>query len=257
MSAQLSFETYGQGEPVIILHGLFGSARNWRGIARKLSDHYQIFCVDLRNHGNSEHAESMEYMEMADDLRQFIQDRCLEKVAIIGHSMGGKTAMAFALEYEEIVDKLVILDIAPVQYKNEFDQLVDAMLALELSDISSMSRANDLLKPDIRDAGLRLFLLQNLTREADGFRWRINLPAIKAALPDIGAFPSFTVSTQYGGPTLFLGGETSAYIQHRDHENISSFFPEADIVSVSSADHWIHADQPQRVIEEIIRFLNN
>jgi len=255
MSVQLNFETYGQGKPVIILHGLFGSARNWRSIAKKLGNQYQVFSVDLRNHGDSEHADSMYYMEMVEDLRQFLHDRNLDKASLIGHSMGGKTAMAFALEYEEIIDKLVVLDIAPVQYKNEFEQLIDAMLGLELGEISSRNQANDLLKSGIKDGGLRLFLLQNLIHEAEGFQWRINLPAIKAALTDISAFPTFMKSSQYSGPTLFLGGEMSDYILPDYHKDIKSFFPEADIISITAADHWLHADQPQRVFEEISRFL--
>lgn len=257
MSARLNFESFGEGEPVIILHGLFGSVRNWRSIARQLARQYQVFSVDLRNHGDSEHADSMYYMEMVEDLRRFVHERHLDKASLVGHSMGGKTAMAFALEYEEIIDKLVILDIAPVQYENEFEQLIDAMLALDLDEINSREHANELLKPGVEDGGVRLFLLQNLVREADRFQWRINLPAIKQALPDIGAFPTFTVSSQYSGPTLFLGGEMSAYILPEYHDDIKSFFPAAGILSIADAAHWVHADQPGRVLEEISRFLSD
>ena len=257
MSVQLSFESFGSGKPVVILHGLFGAARNWRSFAKILAEHYQVFTVDLRNHGDSDHTDSMYYMEMAEDIRQFLHDRHLDQVSLIGHSMGGKTAMTFALENEEFVDKLVILDIAPVQYENDFEPLADAMLALDLSDISSRNQANDLLKTSIKDGSLRLFLLQNLIRVEESFHWKINLPVIKAALPDISAFPTFTLNSLYAGPTLFLGGDQSDYIRSAYHEDIRSFFPEAEIVTIENANHWLHADQPQRVFEEISRFLSN
>ncbi|MFT5133491.1 MAG: esterase [Gammaproteobacteria bacterium] len=257
MAVQLSFETFGTGKPVIIMHGLFGSARNWRSIAKQLGDEYQVFVVDLRNHGRSDHADSMYYMEMVDDIRKFLHDRHIDRVSLAGHSMGGKTAMAFALEYEEIVEKLIVLDIAPVQYTNDFDHLVDSMLALDLSIIKSRTHANDLLKTDIEDGSLRLFLLQNLIHDEQSYQWRINLPAIKAALPDIGAFPTFTLNSIYSGPTLFLSGDKSDYIQPSYHEDIKSFFPEAKIRSITNAEHWLHADQPQLVFEEISRFLND
>jgi esterase len=255
MSVQLNFESFGAGKPVIILHGLFGSARNWRSIAKELAAKYQVFTIDLRNHGDSDHADSMYYMEMVEDIRLFLHDRHLDKASLIGHSLGGKAAMAFALNYQEMLEKLIVLDIAPVQYENNFTHLVDAMLALDLTNISSRNQANDMLKPDIEDAGVRLFLLQNLFHDAQGFQWRINLPAIKAALPDISAFPTFTWSSKHSGPTLFLGGATSDYILPEYHDEIMSFFPTAQIFSITDADHWVHTDQPQRVLEEISRFL--
>ncbi len=165
-------------------------------------------------------------------------------------------AMVFALENEETVDKLLILDIAPVQYENDFEPLVEAMLALDLNEISSRNQANDLLKADIKDGNLRLFLLQNLIRTEQGFQWRINLPVIKAALPDISSFPTFTQNSLYAGPTLFLGGDLSDYIRSAYHDEIRSFFPEAEITTIARANHWLHADQPQRVFEEISRFLS-
>ena len=255
MSVRLNFKTFGEGEPVNILQGLFGSARNWRSIARKLPAKYHVFTIDLRNHGDSDHADSMYYMEMVEDIRLFLHDRHLDKASFIGHSLGGKADMAFALNYQEMLEKLIVLDIAPVQYENNFTHLVDAMLALDLTNISSRNQANDMLKADIEDAGVRLFLLQNLFHDAQGFQWRINLPAIKAALPDISAFPTFTWSSKHSGPTLFLGGDKSDYILPAYHEEIMSFFPTAQISSIADADHWVHADQPQRVLEEISRFL--
>jgi len=256
MSVRLNYETYGTGKPVIVLHGLFGAARNWRSIAKQLGQKYQIFILDMRNHGESDHADSMHYMEMIEDVRQFLHDRNLDKASLIGHSMGGKTAMVFALEYEEIIDKLIVLDIAPVQYKNKFDQLVDAMQALDLDNISSRNQANEILKTHIEDDGLRSFLLQNLVHSTEGFQWRVNLPVIKAALPDICAFPAFAVNSIYSGPTLFIGGDKSEYILPAYREDIKSFFPRTEIITIKDADHWMHTDQPQRLFEEISRFLD-
>ncbi len=255
MSVQLNFETFGSGKPILIMHGLFGSARNWRSIAKQLADKYQVFVVDLRNHGESDHADSMYYMEMVEDIKQLLHNQHLDQISLIGHSMGGKTAMAFALNYQEIVDKLIILDIAPVQYRNDFDQIIDPLLALDLSTVSSRNQANELLKTSITDGGMRLFLLQNLIHNSDGFQWRINLPAIKGALADIGAFPTFTKSTQCSDPTLFLGGDRSDYILPEFHDEIRSFFPAAQISTIIDADHWLHADQPQKVFEELSNFL--
>jgi esterase len=255
MSIKLNFETFGAGKPVIVLHGLFGSARNWRSIAKQLSETHQVFTIDLRNHGESGHSDSMYYMEMMEDIKQFLHDKHLRKVSLIGHSLGGKIAMTFALNYPEMLEKLIVLDIAPVQYDNNFELLVDAMLSLDLADISSRNQANDILRNNIEDGGVRLFLLQNLFHNSDGFQWRINLPAIKKALPDIGAFPTFTRSSEHNGPTLFLGGDRSDYIRPEYHEDILSFFPTAQISTITDAEHWLHADQPQQVLEEISRFL--
>jgi pimeloyl-ACP methyl ester carboxylesterase len=255
MSVHLNFESYGAGKPLIILHGLFGSGRNWRSVAKQLAENHQVFTVDLRNHGESDHADSMYYMEMMEDIKQFMHERRLRKASILGHSLGGKIAMTFALNYPEMLNKLMVLDIAPVQYENDFETLVDAMLALDLGNIDSRNQANDMLKAEIRDGAVRLFLLQNLFHGPQGFQWRINLQTIKSALSDIGAFPTFTRSSQYSGSTLFLGGEKSDYILPEYHEDIFSFFPGAQIASIADADHWLHADQPQRVFEEISRFL--
>jgi len=256
MSVQLNFEVYGVGKPVIILHGLFGSARNWRSMAKSLANSYTVFTIDLRNHGESAHANSMYYIEMMEDLKQFVQDQGIDKFSLLGHSLGGKVAMTFALTYQEMLDKVIILDIAPVRYQNNFRQLIDAMLALDLSRIKSRHEANDFLKPEIEEPDMRLFLLQNLYRDSNGFQWRINLSAISLSLADIGAFPTFMKSTQYLDPVLFLDGDKSDYILPEYHKDIYAFFPTAKISTINNANHWLHADQPERVLEEIVQFLD-
>ena len=211
----------------------------------------------MRNHGESGHAGSMYYMEMMEDLKQFTHQQGIDKFSLLGHSLGGKVAMAFALSYQELLDKLIILDIAPVRYNKNFRQLLDAMLSLDLSSIKSRNEANDILKSEIEEPEMRLFLLQNLYRDSDGFQWRINLPAINLSLADIGGFPTFMKSTQYLEPVLFLDGDKSDYILPEYHDDIYAFFPAARISTINNANHWLHADQPVRVLEEIVQFLDS
>ena len=255
MNVEINFEEYGQGETVVVLHGLFGSARNWRGIAKQLAEQYHVFTLDLRNHGESGHNPNMRYADMATDVAEFLHQQKLERASVIGHSMGGKTAMTFALNYPSMLDKLIILDIAPVKYQNEFSHLIESMLSLDLENITSRQEANTVLGQAIGDNMLSLFLLQNLVRNDEGFRWRINLQGIHSSLPDISNFADFSAEQVHIGPTLFLAGEQSDYIQECHHDSIQSFFPNSVMQSISNAAHWLHADQPERVFEEISAFL--
>ncbi len=198
----------------------------------------------------------MNYKDMSDDLHHFLTVNGLSKVSILGHSMGGKVAMAFALSHSELVEQVIVLDIAPVRYENEFMHFIDAMMKLDLSSINSRSQANDLLKTDIADNTLRMFLLQNLLVRNDKFYWRINLAAIKSGIADISDFPAFREDIQYKKQALFLSGEESSYVQSEYHPTIKGYFPTSSIVEIPSAGHWLHADQPTRVLEVITRFLN-
>ncbi len=255
MSIKLHYETLGEGEPLIILHGLFGSHRNWRAIAKQLASQFKVYCVDLRNHGDSDHAESMNYKDMSEDIRHFLTANQLEEISILGHSMGGKVAMTFALSHAELVKQIVVLDIAPVRYENEYVHLIDAMLKLDMNVINSRNQANDLLRTDIVDDTIRMFLLQNLLVKEDKYYWRINLQAIKSGIADISDFPVFEDEIHYKRRALFLGGEESTYIQNQHQQMIQRYFPDSNIVQIPSAGHWLHADQPERVLQEITRFL--
>lgn len=257
MSIKLHYESLGEGGTIMILHGLFGSSRNWQGIARQLSKNYNLLMPDLRNHGKSPHADEMSYEHMADDLMRLLEPLDVERLSLIGHSMGGKVAMIFALKYPELVDKLIVMDIAPVAYLRGFRDIIEAMLKLPLSNIETRNQANQKLEKDISDAGVRTFLLQNLTRDGDSYKWRINLHAIKNNLTLIGGFPELQNTLPYRGKTLFMGGANSDYIQHEHHEDIRTLFPNARIDTIANAGHWLHADQPQLVIEGINQFLDN
>lgn len=255
-AVKLHYTAEGQGKPVIILHGLFGSARNWSGISRQLARDFQVISVDLRNHGASAHAATMTYPEMAEDIVAVMAEARLDQAAILGHSLGGKVAMTLALKYGNKVEKLAVLDIAPVSYNNNLIYLVDAMERLPLAQISRRSQADALLQQDIPATALRRFMLQNLVQTDAVFHWRINLAAIRANLAASSAFPDPGDSARYAGPVLFLGGADSDYIQPAHRPAIRRYFPQADIQFVEGAGHWLHADQPQAVVSILKTFLD-
>jgi esterase len=242
-------------QSILILHGLFGSKRNWQSIARQLSEDFQVFTLDLRNHGESEHHDDMTYRAMADDIFQFISEHSLENVSVIGHSMGGKVAMQMALQHPEIINRLVIIDIAPVQYQHGFNDLIDSLKALPLDQISSRQEADKHLRTTVQPETLRQFLLQNLKNSADGFCWRINLDAIQANINALMDFPADHNITQYQNPVLFLKGEKSDYIKHEYERTIFKFFSRALFITVADTGHWLHAENPDFVVGEIRTFI--
>jgi esterase len=241
-------------QTVLILHGLFGSKRNWQSIARQLSEDFQIFTLDLRNHGESGHHDDMTYQSMADDVFQFISERSLKDVSVVGHSMGGKVAMQMALQHPAIIKRLVIIDIAPVQYQHGFEDLIDSLNALPLEQISSRQDADEHLKASVQPKSLRQFLLQNLKHSADGFRWRINLDAIHANIEALMDFPVDRHDRQYQNPVLFLKGENSDYIKHEYERRIFKIFSRALFITVADTGHWLHAENPDFVVGEIRKF---
>jgi esterase len=240
---------------ILILHGLFGSKRNWQSIARQLSDKFQVFTLDLRNHGESEHADAMSYPDMADDVFQFISEHGLGEVSVVGHSMGGKVAMQMALEHPDIIKRLVVIDIAPVQYQHGFDNLITSLDTLPLDQISSRQEADEYLKTSVQPESLRQFLLQNLRKLETGFAWRINLKAIQSCIDELMDFPKAHREQQYQNPVLFLKGEKSDYIKHLYERQLFRFFPRALFITVAGAGHWLHAENPDFVAEEIGKFI--
>ncbi len=241
---------------ILILHGLFGSKRNWQSIARQLSEHFRVFTLDLRNHGESEHTDAMRYEDMAGDVFQFITDHALEEVSVVGHSMGGKVAMQMALEHPEIIKRLVIIDIAPVQYQHGFDDLINSLNALPLEKLSSRQEADEYLKSSVRPESLRQFLLQNLRKLDTGFSWRMNLKAIYSCIDGLMDFPVNHGNPRYNKPVLFLKGENSDYIKHQHERQIFSIFPKALFITVAGTGHWLHAENPGFVVSEIRKFIH-
>lgn len=255
MPVKLDYQSYGEGPPLYVLHGLFGSGRNWNGVARRLSESYQVITADLRNHGDSGHADSMTYAEMAEDVVGLASSLGHESIHLAGHSLGGKTAMAMTLLHPGRVKSLIVVDIAPVPYRTNHEDLIRGMLALPVTSLSSRNDADEMLSRNIQSPMLRQFLLQNLVREGDRYLWRINLEAIRDNQSNLCDFPAELAGLSYPGPALFLAGEKSDYVQADHHPEIKRLFPEAEIKIIHGAAHWIHADQPEAVIEAFREFL--
>ncbi len=253
---RLNYTELGQGRPIIILHGLFGSARNWQGIARSLANSHHVISPDLRNHGQSPHAQSMTYQEMADDVISIADQLNLKDLIIIGHSMGGKVAMTAALSNPERFTALTVIDIAPVNYDQDFDTLIAAMNSLKLDTLKSRSQAEETLNKVIDDKGVIQLLLQNLVRTDEGFKWRINLGGIMANLNLIGQFPENLKSTSCRIPTLFLGGSESDYLRSIHNPAIYEHFPAAEITMINGAGHWLHAEKPTEFLKQLKTFIN-
>lgn len=257
MPVKLNYQTYGEGEPLYLLHGLFGSNRNWLSVARQLGTTEKIIAVDLRNHGESGHADSMDYTEMAGDIAALAQSLGHNRINLLGHSLGGKTGMAVALEYPQLLDKLIVADIAPVVYNPEHDKYVTAMQKLPVAELTSRTEASDLLASDIDDPNLRQFLLQNLIKDpATGYRWRLNLEGILRNYEKLRSFPAELQQRQFRGPSLFLAGARSSYVLPEYHAAIKKLFPGAEIVTIEGAGHWLHADKPEAVTGEVRKFLS-
>ena len=251
----LNFNREGQGKPLIVIHGLFGSARNWRGLCKTFAQDYEVFTLDLRNHGDSFHDDAMSYEVMAQDVYDFMQEMGLSSTHILGHSMGGKVAMKLCHEHPESIDKLVVADIAPVNYQHEYDDMVDAVLALDLAEVGSRKSADLALTPNIPDQRIRLFLLQNLAFDREMPYWNLNWSAIKHNMDKITGFESITdwsLDTQ----SLFIRGDLSDYVNDEGWAFIKQHFRNASLQTVESAGHWLHAEQPKAFAHAVMAYLS-
>ncbi|PCI59490.1 MAG: alpha/beta hydrolase [Methylophilaceae bacterium] len=251
---QLHYKILGQGQPLILLHGLFGSADNWGAVAKHFSQHYQTISVDLRNHGRSPHHDSQSYPDMAEDIIELCDALKLDTIHLLGHSLGGKTAMQFATQYPERVDKLIVVDMAIRTYPDKQTHLMEAMMTVDLSSMQSRSEVSRVLSDPIPNAMVRQFLLMNLVKVDDGLQWRINLTALKANYSAIRQ--SVCASAQYDKPCLFIRGEHSDYVRDEDVEEIKNHFTKAQFTSLPTG-HWVHAEQPQAFIEVVAQFLTS
>ena len=253
-SLELYCQTDGLGRPLVLLHGLFGAGTNLSGLARQLRSRYQVLRVDLRNHGRSPHSDDMSYPLMAADILQLLEDRGIRQCAILGHSMGGKVAMELALAQPGRVAALCVVDIAPIQYSHlRHDPILEALRAVPLGALSSRADADLALKKNIVDAGLRQFLLTNLYRRDQRFGWRVNLNSLVAKRTELAAAPG--AATPYRGPTLFIKGSESDYINAASEAPIRVLFPAARMHSVQGAGHWVHAEKPLAFNAAVERFL--
>jgi esterase len=251
---QLFFKESGQGQPIIILHGLFGLLDNWTTIAKYLSEKYRIILVDQRNHGRSPHTDDFNYQLMADDLKEFILEHQIENPIIIGHSMGGKVAMTFAVQNPNMLQKLVVVDIAPKDYPVHHDAILDGLFAIKLDQLTSRNEADEILAKYVPEFDTRQFLLKNLYRKEDmSFAWRINLPVLAREIENIGK--GFGDNYSFEKPTLFIRGLKSNYIKEKDFERIHSIFTDCKIDTIENAGHWVHAETPKEFLESLGRFL--
>lgn len=266
---QLFYRHFGEGPALIILHGLYGSSDNWVSVGRELAEDYEVFIPDQRNHGNSPHTDAHNYQVLTGDLLGFMDSNKIKKANILGHSMGGKTAMFFATSYPERVQSLIVIDISPRAYNVENQPsphtldhagVMKAMLETNLSHADSRMDIDMMLADKIKSQRVRQFLLKNITRkDKNSFKWKINLKALSENLESIldGLEPAKIKpgSGITGFPVLFIKGENSDYISDPDYPIIHTLFPAAEILSISNAGHWVHAEQPELLIKNIRYFL--
>lgn len=228
------------GIPLVIVHGLYGSARNWGVIAKRLGDSRPVVAVDQRNHGESFWSDRHSYPDMAGDIAEVIE-HLGGRADILGHSMGGKAAMTLALTRPEMVNRLIVADIAPVQYGHTQIQYIHAMRALDLTGVKTRSEADQRLWDTVPELAIRAFLLQSL--DVAQHRWRLNLDVLEAEMPKIMGFPK--IDAAFTGPTLFLSGGASDYVQRENRPKIKALFPTARFVKIPGAGHWLHAEKPR------------
>lgn len=244
----------GDGEALVLVHGLFGAARNLGILTRALSQGAKVIALDLRNHGESPHGLPMDFATMAQDVAETLGALGVTRASIVGHSLGGKTAMALALTRPEMVEKLVVMDIAPIAYDHDYEGYVAAMLDMPLSPALTRGEADQALAQRVKEAPMRAFLLNNLVLGASP-RWRVGLAEIQEAMPDLLGWRDLPGQRPYEGPTLFLRGAESSYVGPEAEQVIDALFPQARRQSIEGAAHWLHADKPREVIAALQGFL--
>ena len=252
---ELFFNQYGEsGPPLIILHGLLGGHGNWHTLSRTAFRKVaRVYAVDQRNHGRSPHAERIDYPSMAADLQSFIDRNDLSPASLLGHSMGGKTAMQAALSYPARVERLIVVDMAPRAYAPHHADLLEALDRIDPADYESRDEIDAALAEDVPSWPIRQFLLKNLDYDGDTYAWRMNLNAIRAHYDDLtAALPS---EATFDGPALFVRGGNSEYVADEDLAGIRERFPNAELVTIEEAGHWVHADAPEALAEVVAAFL--
>ncbi len=252
----LNYKKFGAGHPLIILHGLFGMLDNWQTLAKQFAESFEVYIVDQRNHGKSPHLDEFSYYVLAQDVYEFMQEHQIESAYILGHSMGGKTAMQLATDYAEKVDKLIVVDIAPKDYPAGHDEIFKAFYAVDLEKLENRKQADAKLAETLDEFGVRQFLLKNLDRTKTGYRWKANLDVIRDNYDNI-ILNSLGPFQQYDAPTLFIkGGASERYIELDDLPVILDYFPNAKLEIVEDAGHWVHAEKPKELFDLVMGFLN-
>ncbi|MFY9309066.1 MAG: alpha/beta fold hydrolase [Bacteroidia bacterium] len=254
---KLFYRKVGQGQPLFILHGLFGQSDNWNSLARQFAEAgYEVYTVDLRNHGLSPHSETWNYQVMSDDILELMNDLNLENVFLLGHSMGGKVAMQFAIQNPERLQKLIVVDISPKYYPPHHGDVLKALNAVDFNVVKSRKEAETVLSEYIKDYGTKQFLLKNIYWKENGeLDWRFNLEVISQKIETVGEeTPESSVCIT---PALFIRGELSNYILDQDLLHIKSIFPFSNLETISKSGHWVHAEQPQDFFKTVVKFLES
>lgn len=253
---ELNARVTGQGEPVILLHGLFGSLENLGGIARQLAAHYEVHSLDLRNHGRSPHTEQLNYDVMAEDVLRYMDLHDIQRPRVLGHSMGGKVGMTLALKAPQRIRQLVVADIAPVHYGAHHDGVFSGLAAIDLKTLTSRQQADECLQRHVPEMPVRQFLLKNLVKSGEGgFQWRLNLPTIIRHYDQI--LQGQHAEHPYTGPVLFIKGGLSDYIKPGYQEHTATLFPNAQLKIIPGTGHWLHADKPELFARLVLRFFNS
>ncbi|MAN56229.1 MAG: alpha/beta fold hydrolase [Paracoccus sp. (in: a-proteobacteria)] len=242
------------GLPILLVHGLFGQGRNLGALARRLAESRRVVTADLRNHGDSPQDPDHSYAAMAGDLAELI-GILGGRADLVGHSMGGKASMALALTRPQMVRKLAVMDIAPIAYRHDQSHHIDAMESLDLRNLRRRSDADRLLAALVDEPGTRAFLLQSLDLKADPPAWRLNLPALRAAMADLVGWPEDLPQGTFDGPVLEIAGARSDYLSKAGQKALRASFPQARVVKVKDAGHWLHADAPDAVAAILSQFL--
>lgn len=249
---KLHYRELGEGKPFVILHGLFGFSDNWQTHAKKLASYYRVILVDLRNHGHSDWSDDFSYELMVSDLKELFDDLKLENVVLLGHSMGGKTAMLFAQKFPELLEKLIVVDMGVKAYPMHHDHILEGLNSIDLTKLTARSEAEKQLAKHIDSEGVRQFLLKNIYwKEKGKMAWRMNIPVLERELPNIiSALPAGESFV----PTLFIRGEMSNYVLDDDFHEIENQFPDSEFVTIPNAGHWVHAEAPEEFIDAVLGF---
>lgn len=265
---ELAYKRLGQGDPLIILHGLYGSSDNWYTIGKKLAEKYEVYLVDQRNHGLSPHSETHQYNDLVHDLLVFASHHNLDRITLLGHSMGGKTAMYFALRYPQLVQKLLAVDISPLSYLHLTEpspqitmhlNIVNALLGLDLRNYDSREDIDAALSESLPSERIRQFLTKNIKRDpVTGFFWQINLRTLVRELPSIMGgmnFEEVIDAEPSPVPSLLIRGEQSEYVGEVDIKSFRKLFPQSEVITIEGAGHWVHAERPDLFLEHIWQFI--
>lgn len=250
---QLNYKKYGQGDPLIVLHGLFGSLDNWVTLGRKWAENFTVYLVDLRNHGKSPHTDTHTIDDMATDVRYFIQTHEIKKPVVLGHSMGGKVAMELALTYPDLLQALIIADIGAHAYPRSHDTIINAIRSLDFDTVESRNDIQDRLNESINNLGIVLFISKNIERTKTGYRWKMNIDTLERDYEEI--LKAIKPGRVFDKPSLMLRGERSGYVTTENINLLRQLFPNIQIETIEGAGHWLHAENPIEFEERVRGFM--